>query len=71
MEKKFHRKIYRKKAISAAAQAYGELATVKIENKGDYFLVKLTDVDKDVRDFVMDDFANHVLFETITGRQQW
>jgi len=69
IEREFHKKIYTKAAIEAAAKAYAKLAKVKIKTQGNYFHVTLHDVDQDVLDFVMDDFANHVLFETISGRQ--
>lgn len=68
MKTRFHRKIYPARAVKMAAEAFSEMAAVKIEKDGDYTTVTLEsgDADEDVE--YIGEFENFVLGETITMR---
>lgn len=61
-EIKLNNKIYKKKAIENAVNAFSELANFEINSKGDYYLVEvemINDVDPVA---LSDEFTNYVLY---------
>ncbi len=58
---KFNKKIYKLNAIKSAEKQYKELADFSLEKKGDYFFVKLKNIDKNVEGVIRDEFCNYVL----------
>lgn len=64
----FNKKIYTKKAIHSAIEAFENLASFNIREKGNYFIVKIDDMDKEVEDRLKDEFCNFVLAENKNGK---
>jgi len=61
MTVKFHRKIYRKKAINSAIKAYQGLADFSLKEKKDYFELELKNIDKEVKEVIKDELGNYIL----------
>jgi len=57
----FNKNIYPLKAIKKTSTLYKKLATFKITERGKYFATKLTNIEKDIKDSIKDEFCNHVL----------
>jgi hypothetical protein len=64
-ELSFSRSLYTPAAVRQAVAAYQELAKFDVVDGGDELLVKISDPDPEVFD-LLDEFCNHVLFETVT-----
>jgi hypothetical protein len=60
----FSRSLYTPEAVRAAVTAYQELAEFDVVDRGDDFLVNISNPDPEVSD-LLDEFCNHVLFETV------
>lgn len=58
---KFNTKIYKKEAIQEAVSAYTSLAKFRVKDNKDYIKVKIEDIDAEVKDILIDEFANYVL----------
>lgn len=58
---KLKKDIYPLGAIQKSADAFKHLADMKIENKRQYFIVKLTKVNPEARKLIKDEFCNYVL----------
>jgi len=63
MDISFNKKFYTLNAVKSAARAYKRLADFRIDDKKGFILVNLSDVDKDVKDIIQDEFCNYVLAE--------
>lgn len=66
---KFSKRFYNSKAIKKSIQAYQGLANFSIEIDKDGIKVKITDIDKDVRNILKDEFCNYVLSETVKQKR--
>lgn len=62
---RFNSKLYVRKSIQEALEAYEGYAEGTIAKDGLYYLVTLTILDEETRDVLADEFANYVLGETI------
>jgi len=60
----FDRKFYDLQALQNTIQAYQGLADFKLKTKKNSFEVEASDIDKDVRGVLEDEFCNYVLSET-------
>lgn len=67
----FHRSLYLPEAVKAAAEAYGPYAeSVEIVESTADVVVTLRGFDAAYGDALGDNFANHVLFETVVRTRQ-
>jgi hypothetical protein len=60
----FSRSLYTPEAVQGAVVAYHELAKFEVIDGGDEVRVKVSEPDPEVDD-LLDEFCNHVLFETV------
>lgn len=58
---KFHKKLYKKKAIEAAIQDYEKLADFILKERSGYYELRIKKIDEDVKDIIKDEFSNYVL----------
>ena len=63
-ELSFSRSLYTPEAVRDAVAAYQELARFEVLEGGDDVQVRVSDPDPEVND-LLDEFCNHVLFETV------
>ena len=68
MTLRLHRRVYRGASIRVAKDAFAELATITLSRDGDYTVVGFKDVDPDVSDVIVQEFANYALAESIEAR---
>ena len=61
MEIRFNKKLYSRKAIETAIEAYKDLAEFLVTENDEYFLVNITKVNPEMGDVVGDEFSNFVL----------
>lgn len=59
---KFNRRIYKIKAIKSAIKEFKKLADFSLSQKENYIYVSLTNIDKDIKNIIKDEFCNFVLF---------
>ncbi|MDD2227342.1 MAG: HxsD-like protein [Clostridia bacterium] len=64
MEIKFFKKIYSKKGVDNAINAYSNLAQIKFVEDDSFYFITMENIDDEVRDIIKDEFCNYVLFET-------
>jgi hypothetical protein len=60
----FNKKIYPLRAVKLAIKEYRNLANFSLRQKGNYIIVELKDIDKDVVEIIKDEFCNYVLFKS-------
>ena len=65
MNLSFDPSLYRRDALEAAAEAYGQLATIAISEEEGRLVAALSEFDPDLREGLVDHFRNHALFETV------
>lgn len=63
-----NKKIYNKKAIHSSIKAFENLASFNMREKGNYFIVKMDNMDKEVEKRLKDEFCNFVLAENKNGK---
>ncbi len=68
MQIAFSKSLYLREAVERAAVAYAAHMPAKIEEDGDDLIVRIEGDDFD--ESIVDNFANHVLFETVQLRQR-
>ena len=61
----FSRSLYAPEAVDAAAQAYSELAKISVLHHESETEIEVSDPDPEVADVLLDEIANHVLYQTI------
>lgn len=66
----FSRSLYSPDAVQSAARAYSELAKIEVEVGDDDLRVQISEPDADLADTLADEFANHVLHETIVRTRE-
>lgn len=57
----FNKNIYPLIAIKKTVHAYKDLAKFKVTEKDSYYLTELTDIKKEVKSIIKDEFCNYVL----------
>jgi len=62
IEINFHKSLYPPKAIKNAIEVYKEVAKFSLKKEKRYIKVSISDVDRDLRSFIKDEFCNYVLF---------
>lgn len=65
-ELRFHRSIYEPEAIAEAVRAFGDLATITVQENDADTLVVIERPDPEVADMICDELANYALVEAIT-----
>ena len=55
--------LYPKRAINKAAEVYKDLAKFTISEKDGYYLTELSQIDKDVKAIIKDEFCNYIISE--------
>jgi hypothetical protein len=60
-----HRSLYRPDAVRTAASAFAALARIDVIEEEAETAVTFDEVDPDLRDSLVDAFANHALAETV------
>lgn len=66
----FDRSLYLPEAVEAAAEAYGEVAKIKVTSSDDAVVAVIDEVAEEDLRAVVHTFCNHVLHETIARRRQ-
>ena len=61
----FPRSIYSLQAVEAAVEAYSKLASFEVSVLDDDIEVKVSKPAPKVADVLVDEFCNHVLYETV------
>jgi len=67
----FDKRLYSKAALAESAQDFSHLAAFHIQEQDDRIEVTLENIDPDVADVLVEEFANHVLYGTIVRRKKW
>ena len=65
---RLHRKLYTHPSVEAAKTAYKDLAVISIETEGEYYVLTFEEIDPDVEEMILAEFANYALAETIEER---
>ncbi len=63
-----HKRLYSRASVQAAADAFVELATIELKSENTHLNVTFSDIDPDVEDVLVQEFANFALAEVIEGR---
>jgi hypothetical protein len=61
---KLHRTLYTQDAITEAAATFADFASFKVHGDGDYYVVDVTDITRDVEGDVVAEFCNFALANT-------
>lgn len=61
-EARFHQKIYTKKAVQKAAEAYAHLARFRIKREAPYLLVSISNQSDLEDELLRDEFCNYALY---------
>ncbi len=61
MKLTFNKKFYNLRAIKKTAEAYNQLADFDIEEEEEEIKVELSNIDKDVKSVIEDEFKNYAL----------
>jgi len=67
MELKYHKKIYTKKGLKSAIEAFSALAEWSLDSDDEYYIVSCNNIDESLRDSVADEFGNFALHGSIRG----
>ena len=67
MELKYHKKIYSKKGIKSAMEAFSALAEWSLDMDDDYYIVTYSNADESLQDSIADEFGNFALHGSIRG----
>jgi len=59
-----NKELYDKTAVQGAIEDFQELADLKLDDSGQYYRVKASRIDDEVRDGFWDEFCNYALFLT-------
>ena len=63
MKVSFYKKYYDLGSIERSVVAFSDFGNFSIKKDGDYFLIKITNIDKDFTDNFQEEFCNYVLSE--------
>lgn len=65
-----HRTLYMQQAIKDAAQQFSELASFEVARDGEYYAVKVSDIDADVDGDLLGEFCNFALVYTANRKRK-
>ena len=68
MKVRFDSRIYKLAAIRLAAQAFDDLADIRVAKQGVEYVVTFENYDESLGEELVHEFANHALFHTIAMR---
>lgn len=60
---RFHSKLYQRRAIQAAIEAYEDFADFNLEKQDPYYVVEVSPKEQEDAAYLPDEFANYVLGE--------
>ena len=63
-----HKRLYPRAAVQSAMDAFEELAVIALASDKNHLQITFSDVDPDVEDVVVQEFANFALAEAIESR---
>jgi hypothetical protein len=66
---RLHRELYAEAAIAEAAATFADFARFALRGDGDYCVVELTDIDRDIEGDVVAEFCNFALANTALLRR--
>ncbi len=66
---RFSRSLYAPDAVEAAAQAFAHLAKITVTRHEAETELVMSEPDPELSDVLLDEIANHALFQTITRRR--
>lgn len=66
----FSRSLYADDAVFAAVEAYEQLATFVVSTREHDLEVTVSNLNPDFEGSVVDEFSNHVLYETVQRRRE-
>lgn len=64
MEIKINKNIYNKESVKKTIQAYTSLAKIDFSEEANFFIIKMDNVNEEVKDIIQDEFCNYLLFES-------
>lgn len=67
---KLHRALYMQQAIKDAANDFADFATFSVSREGDYYAVKISEIDTDVDGDVVAEFSNFALANTASRKKK-
>jgi len=59
----FNKNLYPLKAIKSSIEAYDGLAKFKLSKQKGYYITEVSDIDKDVKNVLKDEFCNYIISE--------
>ncbi len=71
MQARLHKKLYSSAGVKNAISAYSELCHSEMAKDGDHYVVTFSAIDPDIKDVLVDEFANYALYGTIAGKKTW
>ena len=66
---KLHRALYQRDAIDDAAVTFADFAAFTVRSDGDYYVVDVADIDREVEGDVVAEFCNFALANTARRRR--
>ena len=66
---KLHRALYQRDAIDDAAATFADFAAFTVRSDGDYYVVDVADIDREVEGDVVAEFCNFALANTAVRRR--
>jgi hypothetical protein len=64
MTVKFHKRIYKKNAVNRTMDVFKEAASFQLGQKGNYHIVTINNIDRDIKETIKDEFCNYVIYFT-------
>jgi len=65
MEIKVSKNIYNKKGLESAIRDYQEFAKIYFSETDTFFIIIIDGVDEELKDVIVDEFCNYLLFKTV------
>lgn len=65
-----HKKLYMQQAVRDAVRTFDEFATLELATAGDYYEVKVSDIDPDVDGDLAGELCNFALVHTIERKRR-
>ncbi|MDD2227354.1 MAG: HxsD-like protein [Clostridia bacterium] len=64
MEIKIDKNIYSKESLKKTIQAYEPLVKIDFLEEAGFFIVRIDNINEDIKDIIQDEFCNYLLFES-------
>jgi len=64
MEIKANKKIYNKKGVEKTIEAYEHLGRIGLSEDKNYFIIRIENVNEEIKKVFKDEFCNYLLFES-------